>query len=105
MTGNIDLSKRLFPLILLAVLVFVFEPAAAVPNDDLETDENEQFRQSNWTITIPLWIPGYRGQFAIGDIDVDGEPGDGEGGGEDNIFWRLFYPKNKLDFFFSGEVA
>ncbi|MEA3478027.1 MAG: hypothetical protein U9R60_07600 [Bacteroidota bacterium] len=41
-----------------------------------------------WSIEIPLWIPGFRGDFAYGDIDLEGEdgtdPGDPEnppGGG------------------------
>jgi len=105
MIDKSSLSKRVFPLLLFVFLVSMFEPVAGVPGDDPESVGDEPFRQSNWTVTIPLWIPGYRGQFAIGDVDVDGEPGDGEGGGEDSIFWRMFYPQAKLEFFFSGEVT
>jgi hypothetical protein len=55
-----------------------------------------------WTITLPLWIPGYRGQFAVGDIDVDGESGGGSGWG---FLERLFDNKVKLNFAFMGAGA
>ncbi len=53
----------------------------------------------NWTITIPLWVPGYRGQFAIGDVEVDGESSGGSGLG------RLFDNEVKLNFFFMGSFS
>jgi hypothetical protein len=28
-----------------------------------------------WTVEIPLWIPGFAGEFAFGDINIEGEDG------------------------------
>ena len=28
-----------------------------------------------WSIEIPLWIPGFAGDFAYGDISIEGEDG------------------------------
>jgi hypothetical protein len=56
-------------------------------------------KDRNWTITIPLWIPGYAGQFAVGDIEVGGESSGGSG------FGRLFDNEVKLNFFFMGSFA
>jgi hypothetical protein len=68
-------------------------------------------RDKNWELTIPVWIPGFRGNFTYGDISLEGEdgtdPGDPtdppEGGG--NIFSRLFNSSSFLKFFFMGRVA
>ena len=67
----------------------------------------------NWTIEIPIWIPGFRGDFAYGDISLEGEDGidpepppPGEpplGGG--NILSRLFNSSKYLKFFFVGQVS
>jgi hypothetical protein len=64
-----------------------------------------------WTIEIPLWIPGYAGNFAYGDVDIEGEDGvdpehpieppDGIGG----IFSRLFSDDWYLNFFFMTRIA
>jgi hypothetical protein len=56
-----------------------------------------------WTITAPLWVPGFSGQFVIGDLDVEGEPEDGEPPGT-GIFKRLFGSNTSLEYFFVGRV-
>jgi hypothetical protein len=53
-------------------------------------------------IEIPVWIPGYSGQFAYGDVDVDGS-GDDDGFGHD-WFGQLFDADAGLEFFFLGRV-
>ena len=74
----------------------------------------------NWAIEIPIWIPGFRGDFAYGDISLEGEDGldpgtptnpiepppPGEppvGGG--NILSRLFNSSKYLKFFFVGQIS
>ena len=62
-------------------------------------------------MTIPIWVPGFRGDFTYGDISLEGEDGTDpsdptdppEGGG--NIFSRLFNSSSFLKFFFMGRVA
>jgi len=64
-----------------------------------------------WTIELPLWIPGYAGSFAYGDVSIEGEDGydpvnpieppDGLGG----ILSRLFTDEWYLKFFFVSRAA
>ena len=64
-----------------------------------------------WTVEIPLWIPGYAGNFAYGDIEIDGEYGhdpvdpvhpiEPPGG----ILSRLFTDDWYLKFFFISRAA
>ena len=57
--------------------------------------ENDRIRP--WTISVPVWIPGYKGQFTVGGVEVGGEP--------DGDFWdRLFTSELRLDFYFVGLV-
>ena len=51
-----------------------------------------------WLIGIPLWVPGYAGQFAVGGVEVGGES-EGE-----SIFDRLFSSEFSLDFYLVGSV-
>lgn len=68
-----------------------------------------------WTLEIPVWIPGFRGTFAYGDVSLAGEdgqtpepvnpiepePDDPRG----NILSRLFSSSTYLKFVFMGRVA
>lgn len=61
-----------------------------------------------WTIEVPLWIPGYAGSFAYGDINIEGEDGvdpeqpiEPPGG----ILGRMFTNEWYLKFFFLSRVA
>lgn len=47
-------------------------------NDDTETTI-EEAKERPWTISVPVWIPGYTGRFTVGDVEVGGEP--------DGDFW------------------
>lgn len=66
-----------------------------------------------WTIEVPLWIPGFAGEFAYGDISIEGEDGfDPEqpiqppnGGIIGKIFSRLFTDDWYLNFFFLTRVT
>lgn len=71
-----------------------------------------------WTFEIPIWIPGFRGEFAYGDVSLEGEDGQNPGipghpieppgeppWGEGNIFTRLFTSSTYLKFFFLSRIA
>ena len=90
------MKKRLSVFLLCSVLAFLASPAATS-----EASSSDSFiaTDRHWTITIPLWIPGYRGQFAIGDIEVGGGSPAGPGLG------RLFDSDVHINFFFMGAVA
>ncbi len=67
----------------------------------------------SWTAEIPLWIPGFAGTFAYGDVEIKGEDGvDPEhpiepppGGGIGEILSRLFRTDWYLKFFFITKIA
>jgi hypothetical protein len=87
---------RLSVFLLCSVLVLPTSPAEASETSSsdsvIETDPN-------WTITIPLWLPGFDGRFAIGDLEVGG----GSPGGPE--FGRLFANDVKLNLFYMGSLA
>ena len=65
-----------------------------------------------WTIEIPLWVPGFAGSFAYGDVDLEGEDGsdpenpiEPPGGDLGEIISRLFQTDWYLNFFFLTRVA
>ena len=65
-----------------------------------------------WTVEIPLWIPGFAGEFAYGDISIEGEDGiqnpiepGPPGSGIGDIFSRLFTTNWYLKFFYLNKVA
>lgn len=66
-----------------------------------------------WTFEIPLWIPGFAGDFAYGDIVIEGEDGvDPEhpiepppGGAIGEIISRLFRSNWYLKFFYLTKFA
>lgn len=72
---------------------------------------------NDWSIELPIWIPGFRGDFAYGDVNIEGEdggnpsdptpehpiePGEGLGG---NIFSRFFNKDNFLKFFYMSKFS
>jgi hypothetical protein len=53
-----------------------------------------------WLLVVPVWIPGYRGQFSIGGVEI--------GGGEDEdneIFDQIFSSEGSISFYFMGEFS
>lgn len=66
----------------------------------------------HWSIEIPVWIPGFRGEFAYGDIELEGEDGNDltpehpiEKPGFGDAFNRLFKTKGNLNFLFLTSIS
>ena len=69
-----------------------------VPATDATETTVEEVMERPWTISVPVWIPGYTGRFTVGDVEVGGEP--------DGDFWdRLFSSELGLDFYFVGLIS
>ncbi len=72
---------------------------------------NYLLKDRPWTIEVPLWIPGYAGSFAYGEIRIEGEDGYDPvnpiepPGGIGGILSRLFTDDWYLKFFFIGRVV
>ena len=50
--------------------------------DTINFRRNEKKAKANfliqdrpWTIEIPIWVPGFAGDFAYGDVNIEGEDG------------------------------
>ena len=57
---------------------FVFAQDAAT--SDVSKSQNDFLNSDqNWSVEIPIWIPGFRGQYAYGDIELKGEDGTYQG--------------------------
>jgi hypothetical protein len=76
-------------------------------------EANFLVQDKHWTIEIPLWIPGYAGEFVYGDISVEGDedwepvnpiepPPKWDFG---KIFKRVFSDNWYLKFFFLTRIA
>lgn len=66
----------------------------------------------HWEIEIPIWIPGFRGEFYYGDVGIEGEDGTIpkpehpiEKPGFGGVFKRLFKSRFNLNYFFVFGVA
>ena len=67
----------------------------------------------NWALEIPLWVPGFAGNFSYGDISVEGEDGvdpahpiePPAGGNIGKIISRLFEEDWYLKFVFLTRIA
>jgi hypothetical protein len=66
-----------------------------------------------WSIEVPLWIPGFAGDFAYGDISIEGEDGvdisnpiePPAGGAIGEILSRLFTQDWYLKFFYLTKIS
>lgn len=57
---------------------------------------------TRWEVGLPLWVPGFKGAFTLGDITIGG--GDNEGNGGDGFFSQIFDSELGLDYYLVGEV-
>lgn len=91
-------SHHIYSIIIIITLLGN-DPVSSGTNQDTTANHYwSMLETSYWSVTIPVWIPGYRGQFAIGDVVIEG---DTKG---DNIFDRLFNRDYVLEFYFVGRV-
>ena len=67
----------------------------------------------NWNTELPIWVPGFAGNFAYGDVEIEGEDGVNPehpiepppGGDFGKILSRLFQKNWYLKFFFLTRIA
>jgi len=109
--------KKIVILIILAFISIAFVSAQdTIPPNKKKVKQEKSFLREDrpWFIEIPLWIPGFQGEFAYGDIEIDGEDGEDPGdpgtppdpdppGG--NIWSRLFSSSTNIKFFYVGRAG
>ena len=100
------------------IIIILSLPAICSAQDSL-TKKEIRIQESDflvpgnpWTVEIPLWIPGFAGEFAYGDISIEGEDGiqnpiepEPPGSGIGDIFSRLFTTNWYLKFFYLTKVS
>jgi len=107
----------LISLTFLYTVIIIAQDTTSIQKSDEETYLKNDW---NWAIEIPIWIPGFRGDFAYGDVSLEGEDGEDigvpghpieppppgeppdEGGG---ILSRLFSSSKYLKFFYMGKIS
>lgn len=104
--------------ILLLVLLFL----AMVSTNAQDTLTKKEYRKQqknfllsdkSWTLEVPLWIPGFAGEFVYGDVTLEGEDGvDPEnpiepppGGSIGKILSRLFTQNWYLKYFYLTKIS
>ncbi|NOX86369.1 MAG: hypothetical protein GXO86_10480 [Chlorobi bacterium] len=101
------------------LFIFLLLIAASVFPQDTLTKKQLRKQQKSflitkrpWTIEAPLWLPGFAGSFAYGDINIEGEDGtdpenpiEPPGGDLGEIISRIFTTSWYLKFFFLTKIS
>ena len=58
-------------MILTAVLLLVAIAPLTLSGQGLKVDKHYLLDSSKWSIELPLWVPGFRGQLAYGKLDFE----------------------------------
>jgi len=105
---------------LIIIIISLSFSAISGAQDTLTKKEHKKLERNflipgrPWTVEIPLWIPGFAGEFAYGDVKIEGEDGvsienpiapDPPSSGIGGIFSRLFTTNWYLKFFYLTRVA
>ena len=107
---------KLIQVILLIVATFF--TIKSVSQDTIPENKNEKLyrnflqNEGKWVIEIPVWIPGFRGEFAYGDVSLEGEDGNTpipehpiEKPKPWDIFKRVFRSDFYLNFVFMSRIS
>ena len=68
-------------------------------DDQKNKDFSYVLEDQNWKIKVPLWVPGFRGSIAYGDIILDGPDGD------QSIFDRLTDSELGVEFYLITNIS
>jgi len=101
MTNRVGATmRRCLRIFVLGCFILIGAPSVSADTIESASVDPTVQKHRDWTITIPLWVPGYQGQFAVGDIEVDGTTSGGPG-----FLERLFESELQLNFFFMGAFS
>lgn len=86
----------------LAFFFLIFSIANA-QKDEKDDKRNKDFsyalKDQNWKIKVPLWVPGFKGSFAYGDITLEGKDRD------QSIFDRLTDNELGVEFYLIADIS
>ena len=104
------MKKILLFLVLACISVYALSAQDTIPPNKKKDKPEKSFLRNDrpWSIEIPIWIPGFGGDFVYGEIDLEGEDGTDPGDPDPpdgNIWSRLFTSSSYLKFFFIARAA
>ena len=82
------------------LIVFILSQMVVGANAQNANDEKYyNLSDRKWLVELPLWVPGFRGQLAYGDLDLSSS-----GTGNEKEFDRISN-KTGIEFYFVGRLA
>lgn len=99
--------------LLLFSILWIFESFSqdTIPENN-KLHRNFLNNNGKWKIEIPIWIPGFRGEYSYGDVSLEGEDGTIpepehpiEKPNIGSIFKRLFKTEGNLNFVFMSRLS
>jgi len=98
--------------ILCLILIQTIGAQDSIPESGSKKKQSFLTETRHWAIDFPVWIPGFRGEFAYGDVKLEGEDGNDltpenpiEKPGFGDAFKRLFKSGWDLNYFFVTSVT
>lgn len=105
------MNKAVIVIILLCVLKSNAYCQDSIKNTYKKNHKSFLLNNDNWNVELPVWIPGFFGDFTYGDVNIEGESGPTPehpiepGWKPGNILDRLFKSDGKLNFFFLTSLS
>lgn len=100
--------------VVVLMLLIVSVCSAQNNKDKVSKKKEKSYLTDNrkWTIELPLWVPGYRGDFVYGEVEIEGEDGTLPSPehpiakpGFGDVFKRLFKTRFDLNYFFVTAIS
>ena len=96
--------------------LFIITAFDSVSQDSIQFNENNRrnflHNSGKWAVEIPIWIPGFRGEYSYGDFILEGEDGKNpkpeqpiEKPKFGDVFKRFMKSNGSLNFVFMGKAS
>jgi hypothetical protein len=83
----------------LAIIILMLFNTTLFGNNFEKDSTKIRSKKSDFVLELPLWIPGFKGNFSYGDISIVGDGNSGD------YFSKLFDSKLGIDFYFVGKMG
>lgn len=83
----------------------------SIPKSEQKPEKSFLINDDHWSVEVPIWIPGFRGEFAYGDVSLEGEDGGtpehpiAPGWKPGDHLSRIFGKNGNINFFFMTEIS
>ena len=103
-----------FPLLVLTLLLFLCGDLWSQSTRQLERSKDSTafrysypehiFEESKWRLSLPVWVPGFRGSFAYGEVEIDPEYGIEPPDSRPGVDRKLRKSELSISFYLLGDV-